>query len=346
MSPIIGGQAVFQTSKSPAVVLPNPKLKLLDQMRQVMRLKHYSIRTERAYCDWVRRFVKFHGLQSRTGLFLEAESKIELFLSDLAVNGGVAASTQNQAFNALLFLYREVLHRKLENVDAVRADRPVRVPVVLTVEETWQILAVMSGQTQLIGKMLYGSGLRLLECLRLRVLDLDFGLKRLAVRDGKGSKDRFTVLAEGMIPVLREHLERVRLQHEADLRAGMGSVHLPGALGRKYPSAAREWRWQYVFPARSVLTDPRTGERRRHHVDEATVHRAVKQAAQVAGIAKRVSSHTFRHSFATHLLQRGQDIRTIQELLGHADVSTTMIYTHVLNQGALGVRSPLDVVGG
>jgi integron integrase len=323
------------------LITPNPKLGLLDQVREVMRLKHYSIRTEAAYCDWIRRYVKFHGMQSREDL-QPAEEKMELFLSDLAGPGRVAASTQNQAFSALLFLYREVLHYELGRVNALRADRPVRVPVVLTVEEVRQVIAGMSGTPQLVAKLLYGSGLRLMEALRLRVQDLDFGMKQLTVRDGKGSKDRFTVLAEAVIPALREHLERVRQLHQEDLAAGGGSVYLPGALERKYPNAAREWRWQYVFPARDLSTDPRSGAIRRHHLDETTLHRAIKAAVARARIAKNVGSHTFRHSFATHALQRGADIRTIQELLGHNDVSTTMIYTHVLRQGGSGMKSPLD----
>jgi integron integrase len=241
-----------------------------------------------------------------------------------------------------LFLYREVLHQPLENIDAVRADRPVRVPVVLTMEEVRKVLSIMSGTPLLVVKLLYGSGLRLMEGLRLRVQDVDFQMKQITVRDGKGAKDRYTVLAESVIPELQLHLQRVRSMHEADLRADAGAVYLPGALGRKYPSAAREWRWQYVFPARTVSRDPRGGQMRRHHVDEVTIHRAIKSAVIQAGINKAVSSHTFRHSFATHALQRGADIRTIQELLGHADVSTTMIYTHVLQQGGSGMRSPLD----
>ena len=323
------------------LITPNPKLKLLDQVREVMRLKHYSIRTETAYCDWIRRYIKFHGMRSREDL-QPAESKMELFLSDLAVNGKVAVSTQNQAFNALLFLYREVTHHSLGQVNALRADRPVRVPVVLTVEEAREVIARMSGTPQLVVKLLYGSGLRLLEALRLRVQDVDFGMKQLTVRDGKGSKDRFTMLPEKVMPTLQEHLERVRRLHEEDLAAGGGSVYLPGALERKYPHAAREWRWQYVFPARDLSTDPRSGTVRRHHLDESTLHRAIKAAVAGAGIAKNVGSHTFRHSFATALLQRGSDIRTIQELLGHNDVSTTMIYTHVLRQGGAGTKSPLD----
>jgi integron integrase len=270
------------------------------------------------------------------------EAKIEEFLSDLAVRGQVAASTQNQAFNALLFLYREVLHQPFENIQAVRANRPVRVPTVLTPEEVKRVLLAMSGTPQLVVKLLYGSGLRLLEGLRLRVQDLDFEMRQLTVRDGKGAKDRYTVLADGIIPALREHLEKVRLTHQEDLRAGHGSVYLPGALDRKYPAAAREWGWQYVFPAQGFSIDPRSGAVRRHHVDEATINKAIKQAVGRTGIVKRVSSHTFCHSFATAALQRGADIRTIQELLGHEDVSTTMIYTHVLRQGGSGVKSPLD----
>jgi integron integrase len=336
-----GGQS--QSGGAPrSLIVPNPKLKLLDQVREVMRLKHYSIRTERSYGDWIRRYILFHRMKSREELFAEPENKIELFLSHLAVNGHVAASTQNQAFNALLFLYREVLHRPLEGIDAVRADRPVRVPVVLTLEETRQVLRAMSGVPQLVAKLLYGSGLRLMEGLRLRVQDLDLGMKRVTVRDGKGSKDRFTTLAEVLVPVLREHLERVRWMHQEDLKLGGGAVYLPGALDRKYPNAAREWRWQYVFPARDLSEDPRTGIQRRHHLDEATIHRAIKAAVAWVGIAKRVSSHTLRHSFATHGLQGGADIRTIQELLGHEDVSTTMIYTHVTGQGGHGMKSPLD----
>ncbi len=322
-------------------VIPNPKLKLTDQLREVMRLKHYSIRTERTYCDWLRRYVRFHGMKSREAM-LPAEPKMEAFLSDLAVNGKVAVSTQNQAFNALLFVYREVLHVQVGNIESVRATRPARVPTVLTPDEARQVIAAMSGTPQLVVKLIYGAGLRLLEALRLRVQDLDFEMKQLTVRDGKGAKDRYTMLPESVIPALKEHLERVKLLHQQDLREGHGAVYLPGALDRKYPGAPREWGWQYVFPARDLSTDPRSGITRRHHVEEATVHRAIKIAVGRAGITKRVSSHTFRHSFATALLQRGSDIRTIQELLGHNDVSTTMIYTHVLRQGGSGTRSPLD----
>lgn len=323
------------------LLVPNPKLKVLDQVREVMRLKHYSIRTETSYCDWIKRYIKFHGMKSREEL-LPAEPKMELFLSDLAVNGKVAASTQNQAFNALLFLYREILHRDPGQVNALRADRPARVPVVLTVAEVKEVIGAMTGTPQLVARLLYGSGLRLMEALRLRVQDLDFGMKQLTVRDGKGGKDRYTMLPEKLISPLEEHLVRVRRLHEADLAAGGGSVYLPGALERKYPNAAREWRWQYVFPSRDLSTDPRSGLVRRHHLDETTLHRAIKAAVRRIGMTKNVGSHTFRHSFATHLLQHGSDIRTIQESLGHNDVSTTMIYTHVLRAGGGGTKSPLD----
>ena len=325
------------------LVIPNPKLKLMDQVREVLRVKHYAIRTEQAYCDWIRRYVRFHGMRSREDLF-PGTDKVELFLSDLAVNEHVAASTQNQAFNALLFLYGQVLHQPFENVQAVRADRPVRVPVVLTPEEVRQVLAALAGTPQLVAKLLYGSGVRLLEGLRLRVQDLDFEMKQLTVRDGKGAKDkdRYTVLPESLIPDMRQHLERVQLRHQEDLREGFGSVYLPGALDRKYPNAAREWRWQYVFPARDRSTDPRSGAVRRHHLDEGTIQKAIRAAVVRTGITKRASPHTLRHSFATHALQRGADIRTVQELLGHNDVSTTMIYTHVLRQGGSGMKSPLD----
>lgn len=323
-------------------VVPNPKLKLLEQVREVMRLKHYSIRTERSYGDWIRRYIHFHRMKLRDELFADPKARMELFLSDLAVNGKVAAATQNQAYNALLFLYREVLGEAIAGIDAVRADRPVRVPVVLTKDETRRVILAMSGTTQLVVKLLYGSGLRLLEALRLRVQDVDLEMKQVTVRDGKGAKDRYTMFAEVLIPVLREHLEKVRLRHQEDLRMGFGAVYLPGALERKYPQAAREWRWQYVFPARDLSKDPRSGQIRRHHLDEATIHRAIKTAVARVGIQKSVSSHTFRHSFATHGLQGGADIRTIQELLGHEDVSTTMIYTHVMGQGGCGMKSPLD----
>jgi integron integrase len=273
----------------------------------------------------------------------DGERKIEAFLTDLAVRGKVAASTQNQAMNALVFLYRKVLDKPLaEVIDAVRAERKVNVPVVLTREEVSGVISVMEGVPQLIVKLLYGSGLRILEAVRLRVKDVDFAMKQVTVRSGKGEKDRFTTLSASLIPLLQNHLRRVKEFHEKDLAEGHGAVYLPYALERKYPGAARDWNWQYIFPARDVSTDPLTGVVRRHHVDPAVVNKAIKAAARRAGVTKMISAHTFRHSFATHLLQRGTDIRTIQELLGHSDIATTMIYTHVLQQGGQGVPSPLD----
>jgi integron integrase len=276
-------------------------------------------------------------------MLIGGKEKIESFLTHLAVHGQVSPSTQNQALNALLFLYQQVLKEPIQGLDAVRADRKVRVPVVLTPEEAHRMIALLVGTPQLVVKLLYGSGLRLMEALRLRVQDVDFKMLQVTVRGGKGDKDRVTPLAVTLAGPLREHLERVRLTFEEDRRAELAGVWLPFALDRKYPNAATEWNWQWMFPSRSVSVDPRGGLKRRHHLDPGTLDKALRAAAGKAGITKRVSSHTFRHSFATHLLQRGSDIRTIQELLGHADVSTTMIYTHVLNQGGLGVRSPLDV---
>ena len=316
--------------------------KLLDRMRRVMRLKHYSIHTERSYCDWVRRFVHFHKMRTPADL-AGGEKKIEAFLSHLAIQADVAASTQNQAMNALLFLYRQVLGETLDTrIDAIRAQKKARLPVVMTREEAQRVLSAMSGTPQLMAKLLYGSGLRVMECMRLRVQDVDFGMKQLTVRSGKGDKDRWTTLAESLSPSLREQLDRVKMLHEQDLAQGHGEVYLPHALERKYPGAGREWGWQYVFPAQTLSTDPRSGKIRRHHMDATTLNKAIHRAVALAGITKRISAHTFRHSFATHLLERGTDIRTIQALLGHNDVSTTMIYTHVLQQGGHGVRSPLD----
>ena len=271
------------------------------------------------------------------------ESKIETFLTDLAVNGKVAPSTQNQAMNALVFLYRQVLKAPLdEKIDAVRADRKVNVPVVLTREEVAKVVSLLDGEAQTIVKLLYGSGLRIMEAVRLRVKDVDFQMKQVTVRSGKGDKDRFTTLPVSLIPPLENQMRKARVLHEQDLAQGYGAVYLPYALARKYPSAAKEWAWQYLFPARDLSTDPLAGVLRRHHVDPSVVNKAIKVAVRRAGLTKVISAHSFRHSFATHLLQRGTDIRTIQELLGHTDVATTMIYTHVLQQGGQGVPSPLD----
>ena len=316
--------------------------RLLDQVRNVMRLHHYSIHTERSYTDWIKRYIRFHHMRRREDL-ANGESKIETFLTDLAVNGKVAPSTQNQAMNALVFLYRQVLKAPLdEKIDAVRADRKVNVPVVLTREEVAKVVSLLDGEAQTIVKLLYGSGLRIMEAVRLRVKDVDFQMKQVTVRSGKGDKDRFTTLPASLIPPLENQMRKARVFHEQDLAQGHGAVYLPYALARKYPSAAKEWAWQYLFPARDLSTDPLAGVLRRHHVDPSVVNKAIKVAVRRAGLTKVISAHSFRHSFATHLLQRGTDIRTIQELLGHADVATTMIYTHVLQQGGQGVPSPLD----
>ena len=319
--------------------------KLLDQVQRVMRLQRYSIHTERTYMDWIRRYVRFHQMKSREDL-QGGEEKIESFLTDLAINQDVAPATQNQAMNALVFLYKKVLKQSLDQeINAVRAHRKVNVPVVLTRDEVAKVIPLLEGSSQLIVRLLYGSGLRIMEAVRLRVKDVDFEMKQVTVRSGKGNKDRYTTFASSMIPLLESHLVKVRVMHNQDLENGNGEVYLPHALVRKYPAAARDWGWQYVFPARDVSVDPRGGKTRRHHVDPSVVNKAIKVAVKRTDIVKRVSAHTFRHSFATHLLQRGTDIRTIQQLLGHKDVSTTMIYTHVLQQGGEGVVSPLDDLG-
>ncbi len=319
--------------------------KLLDQARQVLRVQHYSIHTERSYVDWIVRFVRFHKMRSRVDL-LPAEPKIEAFLTDLAVHGNVAASTRNQAMNALVFLYKRVLDHTLDGrIDAVRADKKVNVPVVMTREEVAAVLSLMDGTPQLVAKLLYGSGLRIMEAVRLRVQDIDYQMKQLTVRAGKGDKDRFTTFPATLTPLLQNHLAGVKTLHQQDLSHGHGAVYLPHALARKYPNADKEWGWQYVFPARNLSTDPRAALTRRHHVDPSVINKAIKAAVRRTGLTKRISAHTFRHSFATHLLQRGTDIRTLQQLLGHADVATTMIYTHVLQQGGQGVASPLDDLG-
>ena len=313
--------------------------KLLDQMRDVIRAKYYSYRTEETYLDWVRRYIHFH--QKRHPQEMGAP-EIQAFLTHLAAHRKVAASTQNQALSAILFLYREVLHKEIEPVLLSTAKRPDRLPTVLTRAETLRVIDQLNGLHKLMAQILYGSGLRLMECVRLRIKDIDFDYKTITVRDGKGEKDRVTPLPESVVPDLKRQIERARLLHEEDLASGCGEVYLPDALSLKYPNAARELNWQYIFPASKRSLDPRGGVERRHHLDSSGLQRAVKRAAQKAGIRKRVSCHTFRHSFATHLLQNGYDIRTVQELLGHKDVRTTMIYTHVLQRGGLAVKSPLD----
>jgi integron integrase len=320
--------------------MSNQKPPLLDKVRHQIRLKHYSIRTEETYLRVIRSFILFHRKRHPKEM---GADEIRQYLSHLANDGNVAASTQNVALSALLFLYREVLLIDLPLIDGVeRAKRPRRIPVVLTQEEVKCVLAQISGTHHLMASLLYGAGLRLMECVRLRIKDIDFDYQQIIVRDGKGEKDRRTILPQPLIEPLRHHLARVRLQHDEDVRMGYGSVYLPYALERKYPNAATEWIWQYAFPASKISVDPRSGIRRRHHASEDRLQRAVKEAIRRARINKRASCHTLRHSFATHLLEDGYDIRTIQELLGHADVSTTMIYTHVLNRGGRAVRSPLE----
>lgn len=314
--------------------------RLIDRVREAIRSRHYSRRTEKTYWYWMRFFIRYHGMRHPAEM---GGAEVQAFLSWLATERDVAAATQNQALSALLFLYQKVLGQELPWLDGIsRAKRPVRLPTVLTEAEVRRLLSQLRGVKWLMASLLYGSGLRQIECLSLRVKDVNFAYRQILVRDAKGGKDRVTMLPEGVIEALQEHLGRVRLLHRHDLAGGFGEVSLPHALARKYPRAGREWGWQFVFPSKNRSTDPETGVIRRHHVYPDTLHRAVKHAAAAAAIVKPVSCHTLRHSFATHLLERGQDIRTVQELLGHSDVSTTMIYTHVLNRGARGVKSPLD----
>jgi integron integrase len=316
--------------------------RLLDQVRAHLRTRHYSLRTESSYVDWIKRFILFHGKRHPRDL---GAAEVAAFLTHLALERNVAASTQNQALAALLFLYREVLGLDLPWLkDVVRAKKPRRLPTVLTAGEVRELIARSDGAMQLMVRLLYGTGMRLMELVRLRVKDVEFSRHEIVVRDGKGGKDRVTMLPTSLVAPLREHLALRRKVYEQDLAAGRAEVWLPEALSVKFPNAAREWAWQYVFAAQGFSTDPRSGVRRRHHVDEKQIQRHVRLAAQRAGIVKPVSPHVLRHSFATHLLEGGYDIRTVQELLGHSDVSTTMIYTHVLNRGGRGVVSPLDRV--
>ena len=314
--------------------------KLLERVRHAIRARQYSRRTEEAYVFWIRRYIVYHRKVHPSALGTEA---IAAFLTWLAVQRRVSASTQNQALSALLFLYRDVLRIELGPIDHVpRARTGDHVPVVMSTAEVRAVMAHLAGVLWLIVGLLYGAGLRLRECLELRVKDLDFDRGEIVVRQGKGRKDRRTMLPEAVRERLRGHLDDVRRMHEHDLQRGYGRVVLPAALERKYPNAVRDWRWQFVFPAARICRDARWGPPSRFHLHESAVQRAVAAAARRAGVTKRVSCHAFRHSFATHLLEAGQDIRTVQELLGHADVSTTMIYTHVLNRGGRGVRSPID----
>ncbi|MBI4528653.1 MAG: integron integrase, partial [Deltaproteobacteria bacterium] len=336
-----GLQTINRSASQPVAGTPPasaPRPRLLDQVRDAIRTRHYSYRTEKAYTHWIKRFIFFHDKRHPTEM---GEAEIGRFLSSLATEGRVSASTQNQAFNALLFLYKEVLGKGIGLVEGVvRAKRPQRLPVVLTKEEVKKVIDQMNGLPRLMAILLYGGGLRLMECCRLRVKDIDFSRNEIVIRAGKGDKDRHTMLPAAIKESLFKHIEANRCRHQEDIKKGLGRVALPNALERKYPNAGREWAWQWVFPAPNHYTDRVTGERRRHHLHESVLQKAVKEAVLKAGMTKPASPHTFRHCFATHLLEDGYDIRTVQELLGHRDVSTTMVYTHVLNRGGRGVRSP------
>ncbi len=346
-----GTVALRRASTTPSATLrplqrPTPfagtgaRPRLLDQLRQALRSRHYSRRTEQTYVMWVRRFIQFHRLRHPADM---AEPEINAFLTHLAVREQVSASTQTQALSAILFLYRHVIGREIGDLgDIIRARKPKRLPVVMTREEVKAVLSHLSGDKWLMASLMYGAGLRLMECLRLRVQDLDFGANQITVRDGKGFKDRLTMLPQVVKKPLQEHLKRVRRMHERDLTDGYGRVAMPYALARKYRNAAAEWRWQWVFPQENRWVDGRTGAEGRHHTHMSILQKAVNTAVRQAGIVKRATPHTFRHSFATHLLEDGYDIRTVQELLGHKNIKTTMIYTHVLNRGGKGVKSPLD----
>lgn len=317
-----------------------PERKLLNQISDLTRLRHMSLRTEQAYRNWAKRYILFHGKRHPREM---GADEVRAFLTHLAVSEKVAASTQNQAFNALLFLYRHVLQIELGGLSGVERALPSRnLPVVFTKEEAQAVITHLKGEHKLIGSLLYGSGLRIMEGVRLRIKDMDFSRGEIMVRDGKGEKDRLTMLPRSLAPQLEVQIESVRRLHEHDLKRGFGEVYLPYALERKYRHAAKEFIWQYVFPAANISVDPRTHKSRRHHISEKNVQRAVKTALSKAGVRKNGTCHSFRHSFATHLLEDGYDIRTVQELLGHKDVRTTMIYTHVLSKGGRGVRSPLD----
>jgi integron integrase len=316
--------------------------KLLEQVSDAIRIKHYSPRTEKTYIEWIRRYILFHNKRHPKDM---GPDEIQAFITHLATQRNVSASTQNQALSAIMFLYRHVLQKEIAlPSDTIRAEKSKTIPTVLTHQEAMTVIGKMIGVPQLMAKILYGSGLRLMECLRLRVKDIDFGNHQILVRDGKGEDDRLTILPDALIPLLHTHLKIVQAIHEKDLRDGFGEVYLPYALDKKYPNAAKEWIWQYLFPASARSIDPVSKRTMRHHVDPSLLQKAIRQAASLAQIDKPVSPHTFRHSFATQLLQNGYDIRTVQELLGHKDVKTTMIYTHVLQRGGLAVRSPLDQI--
>jgi integron integrase len=331
---------LVRANSGQSVSVPATPMRLLDRVRASLRARHYSSRTEKAYVSWIRRFIQFHGKRHPDQM---GSAEVGAYLSNLATEAKVSSSTQNQALAALLFLYKHVLGRELEWIgDMVHAKRPKHLPIVLGRQEVFALLSCLQGPVAIVCGLLYGGGLRLLEALRLRVKDIDLGQREILVRRGKGGKDRRTVLPTAVMETLRSHLAERKLQHDADLAVGEGTVALPDALSRKYPGASEEWSWQWVFPATRHYIDRATGQRRRHHLHESVIQREVHRATVSLGITKTVSPHTLRHSFATHLLEDGYDIRTIQELLGHRDVSTTMIYTHVLNRGGRGVRSPLD----
>lgn len=316
------------------------KSPFLDKVRDQMRVHHYSLRTEESYVQWIKRFILFHGKRHPAEM---GEQEITAFLTYLAVKKNVSASTQNQALSAILFLYKKILNQDLDWMDGiVRAKRSQHIPEVLTPDQVRAILKQLTGTHQLVARLLYGTGMRLMEAIRLRVRDVNFGYRQITVRSGKGDKDRVTILPDTVINALQVHLSRVRDLHKRDIEEGYGRVYLPYALERKYKNASREWGWQYVFPSHKRSTDPVSREIRRHHIDERNLQRAIKEVAMRLGFSGKVTTHTFRHSFATHLLENGSDIRTVQELLGHNDVKTTMIYTHVLQRGGRGVRSPLD----
>ena len=335
---VADSRTVLRRSVDPQPLQHGPKL--LELFREAMRVRHYSKRTEDTYCAWLKRYVHFHNMRHPKEI---GEPEINAFLTHLAVAEKVSASTQNQALSALLFLYRNVIGKEVGDLGhVIRARKPIHLPVVLSREEVKALLAQLTGDKWLMASLMYGAGLRLMECLRLRVQDIDFSCNEILVRDGKGAKDRITMLPESLKKHLGDHLKKVKSMHDKDLAEGWGRVLLPGALDRKYPNAPSEWRWQWVFPQENRWVNTKTGEERWHHIDESLIQKAVKDAAFQAQLIKRATCHTFRHSFATHLLEGGYDIRTIQELMGHKDVSTTMIYTHVLNKGGHGVKSPVD----
>ncbi|MFA4916980.1 MAG: integron integrase [Syntrophales bacterium] len=335
-------QPVAATVYIPPAQPTHGKPKLLDLLREALRSRHYSRRTETAYCYWVKRYIFFHHVRHPSEM---AEPEINSFLTYLAVKEHVSASTQNQALSALLFLYRYVLDREIGDLgEVIRARKPKRLPVVMTREEVKAVISYLKDDKKLMVSLMYGTGLRLMECLRLRVQDIDFGRNEITIRDGKGEKDRRTMLPESVKKPLQEHLLKVKAIHVKDLSAGWGRVLMPNALDRKYPNAPTDWIWQWVFPQEKRWHNSKTGQEGRHHIDQSLLQKSFKQAVAKAGMTKRATCHTLRHSFATHLLEDGYDIRTVQELLGHNDVRTTMIYTHVLHRGGLGVRSPVDAL--